>query len=390
MINLLEIYTEKKLRIYGFAFAAVYAVIMLRLYIKGAWLVDGNGIPVYTDFTCAWIAGLQAIHDNISALYNPEQFIKVQAELVVSKAQFYSTWPYPPTFFLILTPFSMLPYTTAFLSWNLISLFGCVAVVYFIVRRLSGIALVLASPFTAINFFGGQNGFITASLLGAALLSLERQPILAGIFIGCLTYKPHLGILIPVALAASRQWRAVASAAATAIILSGVSVAAFGIRPWEMFPRGFFVHAGILLYDPRDARDYWAGIQTVYGLVRYLGSSAAVAWSVQGITTSALGAVVWFVWRSPVQYALKAATLSAAALLATPYAYAYDMAAIAIPVAFLVRDQIDGKLLTGEQTTMLALFLASLPVFLVMGQTAIGVLITLTLFCLILRRVHDR
>jgi hypothetical protein len=84
---------------------------------------------------------------------------------------------------------------------------------------------------------------------------------------------------------------------------------------------------------------------------------------------------------------LKAGTLSAAALIATPYAYAYDMAAMAIPVAFLASDQIGEKLLRGEQTVMVALFGASLPVFLTLGKTPLGPLITLTLLCLILRRV---
>ncbi len=73
-----------------------------------------------------------------------------------------------------------------------------------------------------------------------------------------------------------------------------------------------------------------------------------------------MAAIVWLVWRSPVRYALKAATLSAGALLATPYAFAYDFAAIAIPVAFLAKDQIELRLAEGEQTTLLALFVAGL------------------------------
>ena len=39
-------------------------------------------------------------------------------------------------------------------------------------------------------------------------------------------------------------------------------------------------------------------------------------------------------------YALKAATLSTAALIATPYAFAYDVAAIVVPAAFLATDQL--------------------------------------------------
>ena len=67
-----------------------------------------------------------------------------------------------------------------------------------------------------------------------------------------------------------------------------------------------------------------------------------------------------FVWRSPVRYALKAATLSAAALLATPYAFPYDTAAIAIPIAFLARDQIRCGLLKGEQTLLFSVWRALL------------------------------
>ena len=132
------------------------------------------------------------------------------------------------------------------------------------------------------------------------------------------------------------------------------------------------------------------GLQTAYGLIRTLGGNAALAWLAQGITTCAAAITVWLVWRSPVRYSLKAATLSAAALLATPYAHAYDLVAIAIPVAFLVRDQIGFGLLRGEQTILLALFGVSLA-----SNSAdflpLGPIVLIALLGLILYRVvyHD-
>src|SRR5260370_28092721 len=92
-------------------------------------------------------------------------------------------------------------------------------VVYVIVRRPVAIALVLACPFTAWNFIAGQNGFLTGALLGGSLLCLERQPVLAGILIGCLSYKPQFGILLPVALIAARQWRGVRRAPVSTRVL---------------------------------------------------------------------------------------------------------------------------------------------------------------------------
>jgi hypothetical protein len=96
--------------------------------------------------------------------------------------------------------------------------------------------------------------------------------------------------------------------------------------------------------------------------------------------------IVWQVWCSGARYALKAATLSVAALLATPYAFAYDLAAIAVPVAYLAKDQINYGLLRGEQATLLVLFATSLFSFVMAGRAPGGALILLALLWLILRR----
>jgi hypothetical protein len=256
-------------------------------------------------------------------------------------------------------------------------------VVYLIVRRQSAISLMLASPFAAWNFLIGQNGFLTALLLGASLLFLEQRPVLAGVFIGCLTYKPQFGILLPVALVAACQWRACVSAAVTAIFLVAASAAAFDVDGWAAFPRALFAEGGETMFASPD----WGFLlQTIYGLILVLHGDAALAWLAQGVATAALGIVVWLVWRSPVRYALKAATSSTAALIATPYAFAYDLAAIAIPVAFLATDQIRCGLLRGEQTAMIALFVASLAIIPTAGKAPVGAVILVTLLCLILRR----
>jgi len=63
------------------------------------------------------------------------------------------------------------------------------------------------------------------------------------------------------------------------------------------------------------------------------------------------------------------------------------IAAIAIPVAFLARDQIDRGLLRGEQTVMIALFIGSLSILPSAGRAPIGAPVMLALLYLILRRV---
>jgi len=135
----------------------------------------------------------------------------------------------------------------------------------------------------------------------------------------------------------------------------------------------------------------------MYGLIRNLHGSANAAWLLQGFTTFAAASVVWIVWRSPVRFPLKAATLSAAALIATPYAFAYDMAALAIPVAFLAKDQIGCGMPRGEQAIMIALFGVTAATLLVLGDSAdhitfggmqLGPVVVITLLAVILRRAY--
>jgi arabinofuranan 3-O-arabinosyltransferase len=397
-LRLLGIFEAWRLRAYSLGIATVYAVVFIHLYRLGGWIINIKGAPIYSDFTTAWIVGLQALQGNVSTLYDPAEFQKMQTTLLGPLELYYPNWPYPPSFSLLMAPFAILPYLWALIAWDLITLAGCIAVVYLIVRRSPAITLVLASPFTAWNFLAGQNGCLTASLLGASLLFLERQPVLAGVFIGCLTYKPQFGILVPVALVGGRQWRAMASAILTVALLVGTSIAAFGVSSWEAFPRGLFQQFGVVIDiegGPQFAAN-WGYIQTAYGLIRYLHGSAALAWAGQGTVTLCAGIIVWLVWRSPARYALKAAILSTAALLATPYAFAYDLAALAIPVAFLARDQMRCGLLWGEQTILLGLFCAVLALLVALvdprvwttfGSVPIGLAPLVGLLYITLRRV---
>ena len=54
---------------------------------------------------------------------------------------------------------------------------------------------------------------------------------------GLQAYKPHLALMIPVALLAGRQWRAIAAAAVTVGVLLLASIALAGLRGLARFPR---------------------------------------------------------------------------------------------------------------------------------------------------------
>jgi hypothetical protein len=176
-------------------------------------------------------------------------------------------------------------------------------------------------------------------------------------------------------------------------LLAAVSIAVFGADAWGAFPNGFVEQSKLNLGAGSDSN--WGYLQTVYGLSRNLHVAANAAWLIQSLTTLAVAIIVWILWQSPVRYPVKAATLSTATLIATPYAFAYDMAALAIPVAFLVKDQIGFGMLKGEQTIMLALFGTTVAALMVLGDSAdhvtfggvpLGLFVAITLLAVLLRR----
>ena len=99
-------------------------------------------------------------------------------------------------------------------------------------RRL--LLLALAFPAVLINVGHGQNGFLTAALLGGALV-IRSAANPAGILIGLLVYKPQFGLMIPLALVAGGHWRTFAAAAATVAALTLVTTLAFGPEVWPAF-----------------------------------------------------------------------------------------------------------------------------------------------------------
>src|SRR5207302_3622129 len=95
--------------------------------------------------------------------------------------------------------------------------------------------LGVAVPGVLITVTHGQNSFFTAALLTWGLLLLEKEPIVAGVLLGALSFKPQLAVLLPVALIAGGHWRAIVSACLTVVGLSLLTIQFFGVEIWAEF-----------------------------------------------------------------------------------------------------------------------------------------------------------
>jgi hypothetical protein len=192
-----------------------------------------------------------------------------------------------------------------------------------------------AFPAVFVNFTHGQNGFLTAALIGGAMVLLDRRPIVAGVLIGLLAYKPQFGILIPLILIATGRWRTFAAAAATVATLIAASTAIFGVDVWPAFVENMrYTNAAIV----DGGGPGWEKIQSLYAALRHLGAGGEVAMAAQSALAFGIGAGLVWLWRGDADHRVKAAALIAGSLMATPYALDYDMLALAPAIAFLAMN----------------------------------------------------
>src|SRR5207237_836783 len=115
--------------------------------------------------------------------------------------------------------------------------------------------------------------FLAAALFGLATVRLESRPIAAGILFGLLCYKPHFGVLVPIALAAGGYWRSFLAAGCSATALVLISLALFGWETWQ----AFLVTAGAAHSVYESGRILFAGFANPFGAVRLLGGNHRVA-----------------------------------------------------------------------------------------------------------------
>ena len=317
-----------------FALIVAYAVYLAACYQQGSWLTASDGGGVATDFVNVWAAGKLALAGHPAAAYDWPTHKAMEVAALGHPFDGYFGWHYPPTFLFAAASLALMPYAAAYLVWTVATFPAYLVAVRAIAGERAGYLLAAAFPAVLSNFVVGQNGFVSAALMGGTLFMLVERPILAGVCLGLLTYKPHLGILFPIALLAGGHWRAIVAATITATFMAIASWGAFGTDSWQAFA-GNIGHTSQAFLS--DGWADFAKLQTVFGFVRTLGLSEPLAWSAQAFAALIAASCVAVLWRSRAAYEIKAAALATGALLATPYLYTYDLVVLAVPLAFLLR-----------------------------------------------------
>lgn len=313
--------------------AVVSAVVVVGWIALARGGLDMTGKPLGTDFLAYWTAARLLLDGAPAALvYQDAPLAALQTATFGGADVGYAPFPYPPSFLLICLPLGLLPYLGALAAWMSVTGYAYWRIARAWLGRSAGLALpALAFPAVLINLGHGQNAFLTTALFGGGALLLGRRDFAAGLLLGALAFKPHLGLLIPVALVASRNWRAFAGAAVSSLGLTAASVALFGLEPWQAYPAQLEMMRAVVEQGALNP----AKLQSVFGALRLWGAPLGVAYAVQVLCgLAAATTVAVFAWRRPHSPAL-GPVLVAATLLIGPYLLDYDLVLAAIPLAWV-------------------------------------------------------
>jgi hypothetical protein len=374
-----QIFTDRRLRLYGAGVAVAYAFSLVWRLIHGQWIILSDGRLRCVDFGWMWLSGIFASSGAVSKIYDYSTFSAAQLALFGQKnCPFFPEFDYPPTSLFVTYSLGWMPYLVAFAIWNVATLLLYLLAVYTIIPRWAAVVAATAPFYVAVNADFGHNGFLTSALVGFAIVALERNPWPSGIFLGLLTYKPQFGVLFPIALFAARNWRAIGSATAASVAFGVLAGAAFGFQRWLSFFEALLNRHVTLSPDAEVP----LALHSVFGLLRWAETSAPIAWGGHLIVAAIVALTVWLVWAKPIPFSLKAAVLCIGSAMVSPYILFYDLCILSIAVAFLVRDGLSRGFLAGERTVILVCFAA---LFLV--QVPIGPVVCIALFILASRRI---
>jgi alpha-1,2-mannosyltransferase len=338
--------TSKRLRAHG----TILAVCLWSLYVwtlATPGLRDRNGSLKGTDFLHLYTLGSLAAAHCGADLYDMNAQALLAAQRVPQAAGIRYLPLYPPQVSILFMPLAYLSYGSALAAWWGISALICGFCCYGIwracpnLRREGGTVVILAIAYPA--FFHliawGQTSALALGCLTLMFFALrERRELLVGLILGCLIFKPQLGLAAAVVFVSLGAWKTVAGAVVSAAAQLGVGVLYYGIQPLrEWFHTLARVRTVMPWLEPRPYQTY--SLRTFWSM---LVPWPHFAFGLYGLSAIVVLGVTIAVWRHPVPLALRYSALLLATVLVAPHLTVYDLVILA-PAFLLLADWMAGQ-----------------------------------------------
>jgi hypothetical protein len=342
--------TAKRLRAHGVVLlVCLWSVYLWNMSSPG--LVDRAGNLKGTDFLHFYTLGSLALEHRGGDLYNIQAQADMEAQRVPSAGGIRYLPLYPPQVSILFAPLARLPYAWALAVWLSLSAFSYFACCYAVWRvcpnlrgeRLTVLILALGLPAFWHLIAWGQTSALALVCFTTAFLALRRRrDFLAGVALGCLIFKPQLGLAAAVAFLFAFRWKVVIGAAlsATAELMAGeIYYGPGSLRTWITALGNVPQQWALLeprIYQTYSLRGFWA-------MLIPLDSLSFALYAVSAILVCVIAVAAWR--RAQLPSSLRYSSLLLATVLVAPHLTVYDLVVLA-PVFLLIADW--GAVQSGE------------------------------------------
>ena len=292
------------------------------------------------DFLQFYAAGWMVASGRAWQLYDWDAFARTLPTLVPGIGDLLFLPVYPPQLALVFAPFGKVSYLSALAVWTLVSVALYAGAVWAVLRtwpalrtyRLQAWCFALGFPPFLQLIAHGQVASLAMPLMVAALYGVRAgRPVLVGLALGSLAFKPQLGAFALAAIVLWPSWRLIAGLVVGCGLQLALVVTIVGTTPLRDY-------LGVLERLAASAGEFepklWAMHSLRGGFELLLGQNrlATACW--------ALGAVgvVWLArraWHRHHAQDVRFAVLCVVGLLLNPHLYIYDLVLMAVPLACL-------------------------------------------------------
>jgi alpha-1,2-mannosyltransferase len=299
-------------------------------------LIDRVGRFKGTDYIYFYVSGSFVLEGRPEALYDPAAHLAEGRRRIHPDLQLYAAHPnYGPQVALAFAPLAALPFSSSLAVFLAITALFYGLSVWLLWRECDALQrygwlvaiLAAASPLFWNLIRYGQASAVTLLLWSVAFVALRRnRPFLAGVAIGCLAFKPQLGILPGVVLLAACQWRVVAGALVAVAGQLGVGWLGGGSSAMAQY----FGELWRLTLNPGLIELYPSEVHSLRGFFQLLVPSPGVV-SACALTGLLVGLIVAVrCWSSSAPLGVRWGQMVLLTILVSPHLVSYDLVLLTI------------------------------------------------------------
>jgi len=312
-------------------------------------LYDRAGNIKFQDFLQFPISARLIVQGHATDLYDDEVLAENIRAMVGSRTNVLLRYFYGPQVALPFVPLAHLPFLVQATIWVTLSLLMYFGSVYLLSattpnlvphRRLLALC-ALAYPPLFHFFVRGQVSAVLLVCFTAAYLCFRLgHDLIAGIFLGCLAFKPQFLVAIPFVLLLAQAWKILAAVTTSAALQLILTYIYFGREVMRRYLKVLLDSAA----EPATTELSLSGIQmhSLRSFWDLLLPWPHVVWFFYLLSSFVVIATAAAIWKSSAPLAIRFSALLLAAVLVNPHIYIYDLLALA-PGLLLLADWVLDK-----------------------------------------------